>query len=215
MKQTVYFLVIISMLFVGCAGKTELDSNRESKKTDGYVFTEYSNEIIGINLRYPSDWHIFDDQKKINDAGLAPLRAEIENVFILLITPSKTIPNLKELEKLNQPITMLQVMPLPVEGTKSFKNLINEAINYEISVMKKQDSTTSIIDGPRTIDINGKEWIIYSTAMEGQNVFNVSSSYMNTGGKWYKFTAMCKLDKKEQYKDYFNQIIKSVKLVKN
>ena len=215
MKQTVFFLVIISMFFVGCAGKTEPDSTKESKKTDGYVFKEYSNKNIGINLRYPSDWHIFDNQRKINDAGLAFLRMEIENVFILLITPSKNIPKQYEFEEAKQPITMLQVIPFPVKRNKLPNNFLHDSLNYEITVMKKEDSTTSIIDGPRTIDINGKEWITYSAAMETQNGFIKSSSYVNADGKWYKLSALCKLDKQEEYKEYFDQIIESVKLVEN
>ena len=215
MKQNLLFLIIISMLFAGCTGKTGPDSIKKSKKVNGYVYSNYLNENIGINLRYPSDWHIVDDQEKINDAGLAFLRMEIENVFILLIQPSKNIPNKHEFEKLKQPITILQVIPFPAKRNKLPKNFLHDSVNYEITVMKKEDNSTSIIDGPRNIDINGKEWITYSAAMETQNGYMKSYSYVSTDGEVYKFSALCKLDKMEQYKDYFEQIIESVKLVEN
>ena len=215
-KQTVVLvsIVVTSMILIGCVEKTVPNNVQNNTKNSSYTIADYSNENIGVNLRHPSNWVVYDNQEKIDAAGLESLRMDIENVFILIITPSTSIPKQYEFEKVKEPIITLQIIPFPVTRDKLPRHLLRDSLNQEITVMKQEDSTASITNSLQSKIINGVEWSTYSAAMTANNIYVNNFSYIDTDGKWYKFSILCKLDTVEGNKKYFDQIMESVKLAK-
>ncbi len=212
MKQALLLLVTSFLLLGGCASKNKMEIANVGKSYNDNLYKVYSNKTIGVYLQYPFDWNTFDDQEKIKNTDLSFLKMDSKDVFVLLITPSKSIPHKYEFEDLKYPIIAVMAIKLPVNNRELPDNIINEFTNYKISLIEEQESTTY---GPTTVNINGKKWITFSAKMNTVNGFVKSYSYIDEEGIWYEISAMCKLDKINEYTHHFDKTIESIEVTQN